>query len=168
MNYCITTDQDGKELHRIPLAKNTKPRCGFERAANGNYYKRLKDPRCITDEEKRIELRKQREKEFMEKYGVVVIDRPKFGFSDTKVFKARIAVDPTNLQACMQNYAYDLDGGRAILKDPQLIYKLDYHGLDRRMKYAKIILDMNQKSIEIWDINNTKECPDMVILEALK
>jgi hypothetical protein len=54
--FCIILDKDGKEISREQKPKRWCPRNGFWRARDGNFYKRLGDPRII-------ETIKEKEKE---------------------------------------------------------------------------------------------------------
>lgn len=64
---CITLDKDGKESSREEKPKRWVPRNGFQKGADGNFYKKLGDPRNITDQEIRAflleEKRKKEERE---------------------------------------------------------------------------------------------------------
>jgi hypothetical protein len=59
--YCITINADGQEVSRTPKPKRWSPRNGFQKKADGNFYKVLGDPRCISDQEiKKALLEKKR------------------------------------------------------------------------------------------------------------
>ncbi len=48
--FAITKDQEGKELSRLELTTASQlPTNGFEKNEDGNFYKIMDDPRCITD-----------------------------------------------------------------------------------------------------------------------
>ncbi len=168
MVFSITLDANGKELFRNPLPKGKRPRCGFWRAVDGNFYKRLNDPRCITDEEARQIHLKRIEEEFVEKYGAVEITRVRFGLDKTKVFRSPVRISPEEIQMKAGNFILGINDSNITLGSVAFPSKPDIPGLERRSRYARILLNTKEKCISIWDTNTTKVCPDIVILEALK
>ena len=58
--FCITLDKDGKEIAREQKPKRWCPRNGFQRGKDGNFYKKLGDPRIIPDPPVVIEKEKEK------------------------------------------------------------------------------------------------------------
>lgn len=60
--FCITFDIDGNVVSKEEKPKRWKPRNGFQRGDDGNFYKQLGDPRNISDIEAAEAIKAEREK----------------------------------------------------------------------------------------------------------
>ena len=165
MIYCITFDEEGNEVLREEKPKRYVPRKGFSRGPDGNFYKQLGSPACISDKKPTEEFKKPSEET---KTNVEVeVKRPNMGthvltspkMSSYKNFKRNIAwagfIKSTSVHTFKNVWFYQSNFfDIPLLKDMR--------------SFAEVAIDLKLNVVKMWKTKeDLAENPHYVILNPI-
>lgn len=167
MIKCTILNRDG-EVHDLKeYPKRYRPRDGWERLKNGNFIKRLDDPRSITSKERIAALERIKKRK--------MLPEPKIVDASTLVklsHKDPTTVYPSKritLQSFLAGFKPNKisSGGIAIVMDWVHRLKIDIPGVKENY-FKRIIIQVKANKISMWLDNSKTIGPDYVIFDFLK
>jgi hypothetical protein len=180
----ITLNKENQALYQEDFPAHYRPKNGFEHRADGNYYKRLGDPRNITDEErKRKLLAEKREipicnnaeqpKRVPTSFSTESIRPGKYDSSDdsgdTKELQAEQRITIEQLKEWTHGAAWVYQKDNVVtMYGPQMLSSCGLKELERRSFFAIIKLDTVAKTISLWDTNPNRLRPNTLLTDALQ
>jgi hypothetical protein len=187
---CITFDKDGKEAYKEEYDDGYIPKNGFQHVGNNVYHKKLGDPRCITDTEKRRALEEN------EKRTLLSVLPPVHNFPQPKQSRLQQALDKaltpinnvpslesgcTRFVQAQSRTSLDAflfaqingcvirskDGKIVTVHGPDMISSLGFKELNPDFTFLKIEVNTIQKAIGIW-YDSSGLLPDVIITDAIE
>ena len=190
--WCITFDIDGNVVSKEQKPKRWRPRNGFQRGDDGNFYKQLGDPRNISDIEaaeaikaREEEERKQREKEAQSKKVEQVIEDQVQRVRDLRY---KSTEKPIGTQVCRCDPQWRVTPEelhesvfwRGMSRSPNnkfiayrecnIWVKWGVPHLDAVEKFQRIEVHINKNQVKFWTRHYVPgdETPDFVLVDGLK
>ena len=168
MPFCITLDKNGKEVFRESTLSRVYPKDGWERKKDGNFYKKLDDPRCISFQQKKLAIVQQQKKPEVIPIKIVEEDETQnftpLDFSNTKIAKTPTTIEMILFSA--YNYGKTEQNGIIYLHSPCMSGTCGLSELNLQ-SYAKIAICKLTKDVKVWFTNKQKTLPDLYILNAI-
>ncbi len=165
--FCITLDKEGKEAFREQKPKRYRPRNGFEKRKDGNFYKQLGDPRCITDVEKKRALLEEaarrtdplivRNSPAPREQGSTILLKVPDKKINLTVFLSRIK---------WETKAYATNGTDFTFGDARIQTMIGVPEVDMLPKIKKIQILASHNTIRFWKTYETGE-PDYILIGAI-
>lgn len=159
MSYIVLDENDNK-VYEGPEKRGH----GYERRADGNFYKKHGDPRCLF--EKYIEeIRKEKESKFERKSDPRITAPPKDKSAppSTKEYYAMDAIPVEKLERSIFSQSKLISDETIICKGARLMYPVGCEILLTGYMYSKIIIDKFASTVSIWNFQNNTDTPDLVI-----
>jgi hypothetical protein len=169
MRYAITLNGDGTEAFREELKKMELPRNGFEKRSDGNYYKQLGDPRNISDQIKKQQL-KQAEEDLKRTENRLKIE----GLSSRKSQKTGVVIYECSKRMTREsfmrpfvNHAYGTFGSNFCAFGAYRLQKSYYGLIDQYSHYRKIVFNAKDDCVQMWSALNNQEEPDIILYKCI-
>jgi hypothetical protein len=179
MPFCITANREGQELYREEKPKRWVPKDGWMRGYDGNFYKYLGSPYCISSVEavEAIKRKEQEAQEAKEQEEAKANEPPiipvqyETGYNtETNIHWLVGKTKPTYSEIFRSiDWKTQTRSGEKItfekvfLKEP--IFKIAF--ISGIKYFHKMELDYKEQLIRLWDKHSPKNPPDYIIAEGL-
>lgn len=165
MSNFIVLDRAGRQVSIDPNPKN---KCGYEKSPDGNFYKSLTDPRCITLKEKRAEIKALKEQEKIVKENAITAKADFKGPTTTTRYQCANSSTQAELEKCISKVRTTWYKDKVIFEDCEIRIQIPTLLMAARgSKWHKVELDKFKGEVSFWKPNNRSDIPDMVLQKAI-
>lgn len=175
MPFAITLNGDGTEAFREECDKASFPKNGFERRGDGNFYKQLGDPRCISDTIKKDEIEAKNFSGDLVK--IDSADGVDLSYAMKPDESNYCQLDEINYLVAPEQLSYDLvlqgcrpneyeysHKSKTSIYNATLSSNFGLKELKLHDVYAKIEVCPRDNEVRFWFANPNKNSPDLIVL----